>query len=268
MHDLEVPHDVARRRAERHDRVGVHVRAEPFAAVEIGARTARGEEDEPTLRIDRHHGPHVRRARAAPAVAGPRRARRIRLACRDRIPAPAARAAACVIRADDAALEVGETVVADRGADDDESVHDRRRRRHLIAAAIVENLDSLREVDHAAASEVGARHPGCRVEGHESGVDGAEEDATATRAVGAGLGIEPRGDAPRRGDHDASRTVHLRVPSPAFCPGFRVEGDHAIVRRAEEERPVQHERRGLEGVVRPEARLANGLARPIGPRDA
>src|SRR4029077_19914280 len=87
-------------------------------------------------------------------------------------------------------------------------------------------------------------------------------------AVGASFYIEPRGDAPRRGDRDAARAIDVRVPGPAFFPGFGVERDHAVVRRAEEERAVHHERRGLEGVVRPGSRRADGLARPVSPCDA
>src|SRR4030095_3283374 len=217
---------------------------------------------------DSHRAPRVRRARATPAVAGPRRARRVRLSRRDGIPAPAERAAARVVRPDDAALEIGATVVADRGPDDDEPVHDRRWRGHLIAAAVVDDRDPFGQIDLAGAAEAGARRPRHRIGGGEPSVDGAEEDATATRPVGAGLDVDPRGDAPRRGERDAARVIDPRVPGPAFLPGFRVEGDHAVVRRAEEERAVDHERRGLEGVMTPGARRADGLTRPMSPRDA
>src|SRR4029450_10222157 len=107
----------------------------------------------------------VLRAGATRASAAPRRARRLRLARRDRIPAPTERAAARVVGADDTALEVGAAVVADRGADDDEPVDDRRRRRHLIAAVGVADLDLLGQIDLARATEVRARRPGRRVEG-------------------------------------------------------------------------------------------------------
>src|SRR5262249_31078460 len=139
-----------------------------------------------------HPGPYVRGAGGTPAVALPRRARRIRLARRDRVPAPAERAAARVVGAHHATLEVGATVVADGGADDDEPVDDRRRRRQLIAAAGIGDVDPLGQIDLAGAPEFVARHSGRCIESHEARVDGAEEDATAARAVVASAGIEPR----------------------------------------------------------------------------
>src|SRR5262249_57579105 len=88
MDDLKMPDDLAVGRAERDDRVGVHVGAETLAAVMVGACAARRKEDEPARGVDGYHRPHVRGSRASPAVAGPGRTRGIRLPNRNRVPAP------------------------------------------------------------------------------------------------------------------------------------------------------------------------------------
>src|SRR5262249_5788109 len=155
MHDLEMPDDLTRGGPERDDRVGVHVCAEPLATVVVGARTAGGNEEEAACVIDRHHRPHVRRPRAAPAVTGPRGARWIGLVRGNRVPAPAEHAAPRVIRADHASLESRSAIVADGAADNDEAGHDGGWRRHLIAAAVVKDVDALGEIDLSVTAEAG-----------------------------------------------------------------------------------------------------------------
>src|SRR5262249_32967362 len=151
MDYLEMPDDLTRPGLERDHGVRVRVRPEPLAAVEIRARTAGGKEEEASFGVDGHHRPHVRSARAAPAVARPGRTRGIRLARGDRVPAPSERAASRIVRAHDAALDVDGAIVADRGADDDEPAHDGRRRRHLVTAAPIADVDALGEVDLSVA---------------------------------------------------------------------------------------------------------------------
>ena len=64
VHGLEVPHDLARRRAQRDDGVRVAVVAEPLAAVVVGARAAGGDEHEVARGVGGDHRPRVRRAGA------------------------------------------------------------------------------------------------------------------------------------------------------------------------------------------------------------
>lgn len=209
MHHLEVPDDLARRRAERHHRVGVGVRAEPLAAVIVRARAARRGEDEAALDVDRHHRPHVGGAVAAPALTLPGGGGGIGRARRDGVPGPAQRAGARVVGAHHPALDLHGTVVADGRADHHEPVHNGRRRRHLIARTIAgcwgrrrmhrrearAEGDAVGEVHLAAAAEIRARQARGRIERDETGVDGPDEDAPTARASGLGGGVEPGRDA-------------------------------------------------------------------------
>src|SRR5262249_61615008 len=115
----------------------------------------------------------------------------------NRAPAPADHAAPRVIRADHASLESRSAIVADGAADNDEAGHDGGWRRHLIAAAVVKDVDALGEIDLSVTAEAGARCAGRGVDRDEPCVDGAGEGATTTRAVPAGSPVEPRGHAAR-----------------------------------------------------------------------
>ena len=121
------------------------------------------------------------------------------------------RAAARVVRADHAALELDGAIVADGGADDDEPAHDGRRRRDLIAATAVADLDARGEIDLPVMAEIGAWDAGRGVQRDEPRVDGADEDATTTCAARRSVGVEPRRDAARGDDREATRAIDARV---------------------------------------------------------
>src|SRR5262245_17256418 len=267
MDSLKVPDDVATGGPESDDRIGVHVGAEPLPAVVVWTWAARRNEDEPARGVDGHHGPDVRGAGPAPAVTGPRGPRGIRLAHRDGVPAPAKRATPRVVRADDTSLEISRAIVTDGRADDHEVAHHGGRRRHLIAAAISANLDAGSQVDFAASAELGAWCARGRVERDETGVNRGDEDAAAAPAIHTGVRIEPGRHAARRDDGEPAGAINLGVIAPSLLAGLRVERDDTVVRRAEEERVLHHERRGFECRVGIRSDAA-GLAGSIGPGDA
>src|SRR5262249_20698961 len=138
-------------------------------------------------------------------------------------------------------------IVADRGADDDEPAHDGGRRSDLIAAAVVADADALAEIDLSVTSEAWAGCPGRGVERDEPRVDGCDEDAPTTGATRTRVGIEPGGPPGRGDDGETALGIEVRVVAPALGPRLGVEGDDAVVRCAEKQCVVHHERRGLEG---------------------
>src|SRR5262249_13412504 len=165
--------------------------------------------------------------------------------------------------------EIRGEIIADGAADDDEAGHDGGWRRHLIAAAFVTDVDALGEIDLPIAAEAGARCAGRSVDRDEPRVDGADEDATTTCAVRRMRRVEPGGHAARGPDRDAAGTIDLGVVPPALAPRLGVEGDDAVVWRAEIQRAIDHQRSGLEGgKPKPSWTGANNLAGPIGPGNA
>jgi len=85
----------------------------------------------------------------------------------------------------------------------------------------------LGQIDLAGTTEVRARQPGRRIEGDEPGVDGAEEDATATPGVGASRDVE-RVETPR---DVASTTRRVRSTFASQAQrSFPVSASRAITR--------------------------------------
>src|SRR5690242_299941 len=115
------------------------------------------------LGIDGHDGPDVRRTAAIGSDCGIRgSARFIRS---DRIPAPAQRAGARVIRTEDAARHVDALIVVNGGTYDDEVIDDRRRRGHVIPTGAISWY--VAQINLARFAEVCARRSVRRIDRYQ-----------------------------------------------------------------------------------------------------
>ena len=224
------------------------------AAVVIRARASRRDEDEAALHIDRQRRPRVAGAGARRGVAGPGNG----------IPGPAQGARAGVEGAHDAALHVDRTVVADGGADDDEIAGDGGRRGHLVLPEIAQ-VDAAREIDLPVDAEVPARRPGRPVQGDETRIEGAHEDAQAAPRTRRGHRVAPGRDAARRDLGVVARAIELDVVLPELRAGPGIERDDLVERRAEEQLALDEDRRGLERGFLVERRLRLERARAMRP---
>ena len=124
----------------------------------------------------------------------------------------------------------------------------RRRRRVVLPCGHV-LADALAQRHAAAVAEVLAGLPGLGVEGDQLRVDGAREDAPAAGSAPLLRGVrrpvgDPAADA-RVGPLELPRPL-ARVEGPALAAALGIEGDHAVVAGAEDQRAVHHERRGVE----------------------
>ena len=240
VNELKSPRDLARLRAQRDDRARPPVVAGPQSAVVVRARAAGRHEHEVTLGIDAHDRPRI-------GCAGRRRGG-WRGAARYRVPPPPWRAGARVERAHHAVGHVDASVVVDRGSDDHHIVDDSRRRRHVVLTLAISG--DARQIDVTAASEVGARRSGPRIERDEPRVERRFVNAPAARLVRAASGIEPCRDAAiDQTVAVARRLVDLRIVGPSLLACFRIERDDAIERRAEVQDLVDDDRRRLEAAA-------------------
>ena len=150
MHGLECPHELAGLDAQRDHRIGVLVVARPLAAPKVRRRRGCRQENQPARRVDRHRRPDI-------GVTG------FDTVALERLEGPARLAAARIERAHHAARRVDAAVVADRGADHDDTAADRRRRGDLEFAGPVQLHADIRP-DLTASAETGAGNPGLCIE--------------------------------------------------------------------------------------------------------
>jgi len=141
------------------------------------------------------------------------------------------------------------------------------RRRVRVVLLLNRPHQVLADVDRAANAERFHRLPRLRVEADEV-IAAVDEDAEL-------VAVLPRGDAAMDESLPARHRplfVGLRVVGPQLAPRFRVECDHAVVRRAQVDDVVDHDRRVLERARRRlelRQRLLAGLPFPgeLEPRD-
>src|SRR5262249_15078647 len=142
-------------------------------------------------------------------------------------------------------LEIRRTIVTDGGADDHDAVEHSRRRRDDVVAAIA-NADALREIDFAVRAEVGARLAGHRIDGEETRIERAGEDATCAWTLFIGSCVFPHAHATRGSVAVRAHAIDARVVTPALLARLRIERDDYVRRRLEIQMPEREHRRGLE----------------------
>ena len=157
--------------------------------------------------------------------------------------------------------------IADAVAEDHQVLVDDRRRRVRVVLLVDRPDEPLAQVEHAVRRRsVSTRRAGGRVEADQV-IAAVDEDAQLV-AVG---GVAPRRDA---AVHEAGAVgrlavlVGLRIERPQLGAGLGVQRDDAVVRRAEVQHVVDHQRRRLEVAgARAERGRAPSRRRPF-PRDA
>src|SRR5216683_8408774 len=164
MHELESPSDLAGFRAQRYDGIGPLVVSGTQPAVVVGTRTPGGNKNQISRGVDGHDGPGIAGTAAEDLCILLWRCGR--LVWRNRVPAPAEGAGACVISAHDAARHVDAVIVVDGGAHDDEVVDDRGRRSHVVPAGVIARYIAQTHLASFAKVRTGRAVHG--IEGHQS----------------------------------------------------------------------------------------------------
>ena len=246
MHGLEMPHDAAGRRAQRHDRVRIAVVAEPKRAVVVGRGARRRHENQIARRIRRHDRPHVCGAGLRGAAVPPRRERGILRILRDRMPRPSQRAGSRVECAHFAARRCGPRVVGDRRTRNHQVVDDERRGGHLIRRGKRRrNAKTLSQADRAFDAEHHAWVARRGVERDQPRIDGRNVDAAAAGRAGLQRAVDPCRHAAVREIAVAAFRIDSRVVPPDFASGRRLERHHLSERRADVHHVVDDDRRHL-----------------------
>ena len=266
MHQLLLPDQLAGRRPQRHDRVGVAIVAPALAAEEIRARRAGRDEHQIALRIDREDRPGIGGAGQRRLLGLPVSMGRIGRIARDRVPEPDAPAAAGIEGLHDAELQIDRPVVADRRPGDHQIARDRGRRRDRVLAGVGE-ADVHGEVDRAVVAEIRARPPGAAVERDQPAIQRTDEDPMRAGRIRCGAGIPPAAHAARGRLGVAAAAIDPGIMTPDLLARRRIERDHGVERGRQVEPALRQDRRRLERhlVLRREA-LAR-LAGAIGPGD-
>ena len=149
VHGLEVPHPLAGGGAQRDDRVREQVGAGAIGAVEVRARRAHRQEDEPALEIGGDRRPHVGGAGVAPAVVLPGVVADLARP-RNGVEGPQQAAVARVVGAHVARRRDAPQRVGDRGADHDDVADHRRRRGDVVLPRVDDRRQAGEQVDRAA----------------------------------------------------------------------------------------------------------------------
>ena len=246
MHGLECPYQLARRRAQGNDGIGVAVVPESQHAVIVRGGAARRDEHEVALRVCRERRPCVRAAALVRQLASPLAVGGIALLLRYRIPRPAELAGSRIEAPHFAACRVRAAVVADRRTGDDDAVDDDWGRRHRVRLcsnggmrrpALRSTIPATPNPEHSAPSRAStAMSWDCAV-------------ATKIRrrhAAPAAAASSSHVDTPRGEISIGHVTRDLWIEYPAFPPSGRIERDDASERRADIHRVVYDQRRRLE----------------------
>src|SRR6185437_854328 len=262
VHGLELPLQPPGLRFQGDDGVRVKIGAVTITAVVIRACRAHWQENQSAYEIRGDRGPDV----GGPGVVCsglPRLGAGLTLRG-DGAKGPAKLAIAGVERAHDS---VG-LVRADRigaGRPDDDRVADYRSgRRHADLAPIDEVSDTLVQVNVCKA---GAALAGARVERDQSRVERGEKNPRRTSVARTAL---PGGDATVSPHVDIPRVpVETRIESPELLTRLRIQRDHAVGGRREDQ-PAAHENgRGLRRCAAMEGKAAIEVVTdtvPIHPR--
>ena len=136
----------------------------------------------------------------------------------------------------------------------------------MVVAGIAE-FDTDCEFNFAVFAEVGAGFAAGAIEGDETCVERAEENAEGTGLARRGFGIVPCGDATRGNFGSAIGKLKLRIEIPKFFAGLRVEGEDVVIRSGEEEFSVDEDGSGFEGSFFVEIRIVREGAGMKGPSD-
>ena len=255
VHDLKSPDELAGGRPQGDDRVGPPVVALADAAVVIRARAPRRDEDESALR-DRPTASTMRcRRRCAASVW---LAQGIGSQDQRRAPERASKARTMPRSRSTARLSPMEEPTMTR------SPGDGGRRGHLVLPEIAQ-VDAASQIDLPVDAEVPARRPRRPVQGDETRIEGAHEDAQTAPRTGRGHRIAPGRDPARRDLGVVPRAIELDVVLPELRAGPGIERDDLVERRAEEQLALDENRRGLERRFPVERRLRLERARAMGP---
>jgi len=152
--------------------------------------------------------------------------------------------------------------IADAAAEDHEILVDDRRRRVRVVLLVDRPEQVVADVDHAVAAERVDRQSGLRVETDQPI---ARVQENAQRAA-----VAPRGDAAMHESlsaRDRPVLVRFRIVGPQLPARHGIEGDDAVVGRAEIQHVLDHDRRHLERArsdVEIRQRALTGPPRPRG----
>jgi hypothetical protein len=116
-----------------------------------------------------------------------------------------------------------------------------------LVVSPIDETDALRQIHSALFPETGARFSSGGVESDQTSIDGGYKDAPLRRRPFRRLRLEPSRNAARGHLGVMARQIDLRVVSPASLARGRIQRNDAIVGRAEVKRPVNEDRRRLEG---------------------
>jgi hypothetical protein len=251
--DLEVPLAFAGGRIETHERFRKEVGARPAAAVVVVARRADRQVHEAPFGVQRHGRPDVGVAGELPRVLLPRLVAEL-AGLGNGVERPHQLAGPRVKRPHVArrVVSVHQAVAYAAPYDHEIAVHDGRRRVGVVPL-VDRPQQPLGQVDLAAVAERSHAFSGCGVE-RDQAIAAVDEDPQR-------VAVAPGGDAAMHEALPAGRlpiVVGLRVVLPQLAPGRGIERNNAVVRRADVEHAVDHQRRCLKR-ARERAQILEGL---------
>ncbi len=247
MHRLEMPRQLARRGAQRHDGIRVAVVAQARDAVVVNGRAGGGQEHEIALRVRGDDGPGIGAAATNAHRPAPGAEARIGRILRHGIPGPAQRPAARVEGTHFAGGAHVRIVVGDGGAHHDEIADDGRRRGLLVFVAVgLFVAQPGDQVDLALAAKAGTGFAAERIQRDQARIDGGQDDAAVAGLRMRDARIAPVGNAAVHPVAEAAIALHGRVARPELFAGDRIECDDLAQRRGQVHAAFDHQRRGFE----------------------
>ncbi len=208
---LPMPAQVAGRRVECDQRVGVEVGPGPIAAVEVVRRGTERQEHQASRLVDAHRRPDVDAGAPLPGILGPRVVAWLSRP-RHGVEQPPLLSRPHIKRAH-VSGRATRHALRRHGADDDQVAVNRRRRGHAVLLALA-RVDARAQIEDSACTERPTQPPRRRVNRHESTVTRPRED----RGLGAVGALPQRHTAMRRlararSDPKTDRHATVRRPS-------------------------------------------------------
>ncbi len=251
---------------EADDRLAEEARPWTAAAVEIVAGRGDRQVDEPARFVERHRRPDVGVTGVRPRIVLPRVVAEL-AGLRNRVERPHLLPGARAERADVARrIILIRKAIANAVAEDHEVLVDDRRGRVCVVALVDFPDEALAQVGDAARAETLDGPARRRVEA-EQAIAAVDENPQRT----AGRAVSPGGHAAVHETGAVGRLavfVRLGIERPPLSAGVGIQGDDPVVRRAEVQHVIDHQRRRLK-IARPRAEFGEYLlARRPFPRDA
>ena len=243
MHGLEVPLALAGGGSQADQRFSEQVLAGAVSTVEIVAGRADGQVEQAALGVERHGRPDVGMASelfraVAPGLDA------VLAGARDGVEGPGQLAGARVEGAHVAGRVLLENhAVGDAVADDDEVLVDHGWRGVGVLFGVGLPAQTSHQIDDSVVAKAGHGFASLGIERDQVGA-AVHDNAELPR-----LRIAPRSDAAMDeagAVGDLAVDVGFRVVGPFLMAGGGVEGDHAVVRRADVHDSVDHQRSGFE----------------------